>query len=122
MSDITGNSSVVTPPSDGGGGGGKPKQPKPPGKQQTVRHPNYNAALFDKYCQMRLRHPQLLRKVSACPPASPHYASIEMCLSFHVKGICNTCCSRAADHLLHTPEQDANLVNWCTKHYKKENE
>ena len=78
LSELTGTStlgaSVITPPS--GGGTEPPKRPPPAGgSQQPVCHPNYNDAVFDKYCQMRLRHPQLLKKVTARPPASTHEPS-----------------------------------------------
>ena len=76
--------------------------------------------VFEPYRALRIRHPPLLRRLTVRPPASPHNPAIEMCLSFHIKGMCNTGCSRADDHAAHTPEQDQSLVTWCDEHYKAE--
>jgi hypothetical protein len=38
---------------------------------------------------------------------------IDMCVSYHVKGVCNSNCGRAADHSTHNPEETAPLLEWC---------
>ena len=35
-------------------------------------------------------------------PASPIYPTCKACPAFHIKGMCNTGCGNAADHILHT--------------------
>jgi hypothetical protein len=39
----------------------------------------------------------------------------EMCISYHVKGVCNTNCSRKADHRTHTTTKTGKLVTWCVE-------
>jgi hypothetical protein len=38
---------------------------------------------------------------------------IDMCVSYHVKGVCNSNCGRAANHSPHSPEETARLLEWC---------
>jgi hypothetical protein len=40
--------------------------------------------------------------------------SIDMCVSYHVKGICNSNCGRKRDHTKHTDGETARLMSWCT--------
>jgi hypothetical protein len=37
----------------------------------------------------------------------------EMCLSYHVKGICNFRCRRKADHRTHNATETQALLKWC---------
>ena len=43
-------------------------------------------------------------------PASPVEPECKACPAFHIKGMCNTGCGNAANHVAHTQEQD--LPNW----------
>jgi hypothetical protein len=42
---------------------------------------------------------------------------VEMCMSYHFKGMCNTNCSPWGDHCDHTPMEDQALLGWCQQHY-----
>lgn len=47
--------------------------------------------------------------------ATPKNASgKDMCVSYHVKGVCNTSCGRVADHKTHTAAETKLLLDWCT--------
>lgn len=47
----------------------------------------------------------------------PHNAAgAEMCLSHHIKGMCNANCAHRADHRDHTPGEDDSLLQWCQCH------
>jgi hypothetical protein len=46
-------------------------------------------------------------------PATP----LRMCLSYHVKAMCNTRCGRAGDHQPLTPDKRQELLAWCGAHY-----
>jgi hypothetical protein len=36
-----------------------------------------------------------------------------MCISYHIKGICNTRCGRASDHCPHNAAETGRLLGWC---------
>jgi hypothetical protein len=38
----------------------------------------------------------------------------DMCVSYHVKGICNSDCGRKSDHKPHSEGETTQLVNWST--------
>jgi hypothetical protein len=38
---------------------------------------------------------------------------VDMCVSYHVKGVCNSNCGRASDHGLHSQEETTRLSKWC---------
>jgi hypothetical protein len=38
---------------------------------------------------------------------------VDMCVSFHVKGVCNTNCGRNSDHAPHNADETARFVAWC---------
>ena len=48
-------------------------------------------------------------------PASPVEPNRKACLAFHIKGMCNTGCGNAADHVTHTREQDLPLCGWAVR-------
>jgi hypothetical protein len=43
---------------------------------------------------------------------------VEMCLSYHVKGMCNAICARNGDHREHTATEDQAILRWCETYYK----
>ena len=43
-----------------------------------------------------------------------------MCLAYHVKGMCNSNCGSAADHVDHTAEEDKLLAEWLKLNYQTE--
>jgi hypothetical protein len=38
---------------------------------------------------------------------------VDMCVSYHVKGVCNSNCGRSSDHMPHSHEETARLLEWC---------
>jgi hypothetical protein len=44
---------------------------------------------------------------------------LRMCLSYHVKGMCNTRCGRAGDHSPLTTEKRQELITWCAAHWAR---
>jgi hypothetical protein len=51
------------------------------------------------------------------PPWS-HVLKKPMCISFHIKGVCNNRCGSNGDHKRHTKQQDDELEKWCQAHYR----
>jgi hypothetical protein len=39
--------------------------------------------------------------------------NVNMCISYHVKGVCNTNCGRSSDHSPHSQDETNRLVDWC---------
>ena len=118
------------PPSMAPTGGAPPPPQAPPapavpggdeGAQSIIRNTAYNVA-FEPFrtlnipiatIRRRLRDNPNMRR----PPPSPASLNTEMCLAFHIKGMCNTRCGKGVDHVPHTAEQDAPLLAWCTECY-----
>ena len=48
-------------------------------------------------------------------PALPVEPNCKACPAFHIKGMCNTVCGNAADHVAHTQEQDLPLWGWAIR-------
>jgi hypothetical protein len=42
----------------------------------------------------------------------------QMCLSFHIKGVCTNCCGFSLDHGKHTSQMDDELEKWCQMNYR----
>jgi hypothetical protein len=38
---------------------------------------------------------------------------VNMCVSYHVKGVCNSNCGRSLDHITHSDDETARFVEWC---------
>jgi hypothetical protein len=47
-----------------------------------------------------------------------HAIKKAICISFHVKGVCNNRCGSSLDHKRHTKQQDDELEKWCQEHYR----
>jgi hypothetical protein len=45
---------------------------------------------------------------------------IEMCLAYHLKGVCNSNCARNNNHKEHQPTEVQAMVCWCELHSKPE--
>ena len=97
----------------------------PPGQddagQSIVRKSSNNTA-FERFKNLNIPISTIWRRLRdnpnmTRPPASPGDSVVEMCLVFHIKGLCNTCCGRALNHVVHTKKQDAPLVIWYTECY-----
>jgi hypothetical protein len=84
-----------------------------------VRNMAYNAAVFEVYKAMNIKAKVLkeqLRTRGVAYPTNAHQNN--MCLTYHVQGICNTNCRNASDHYAHTPAEDETFRSWCEQHYK----
>jgi hypothetical protein len=105
-------------------GWGKPAAQGAP--RVSTHHANlhYNA-IFEPYKALNLKTtPLLLAAESKGKPCPKNVRGIDMCLTFHVKGYCNSNCRRVADHnelapsgVKHTSDEDQTLVAWCQQHY-----
>ena len=111
-----------SPPSSQQGGGEPSGHPGGnPVPNRVVQNETYKTSLFGTFKEMQVNHAALRRRITIRPPPSPHSSSGgEMCLSFHIKGMCNARCGRAEDHKTHTDDQDQLLVAWCNSHYSNE--
>jgi hypothetical protein len=91
-----------------------------PAVSTRVNNTSFNTELFQSFreaptpCRIirsRIRNEEL----PALPPSK--LPSTELCLAWHVKGICNEGCSRKADHIAYTTEEYAPLKTWCDENY-----
>ena len=100
----------------GGGNGGGAEGPQ----NNIVRNNAYKQDLFGQFARLPLRTRSVLQNAAKPPPICPlcPTGQTRMCLAFHIKGMCNERCSRAIDHCEYTEAQDAQLVQWCTAHYR----
>ena len=107
---------------DTNGEGRGPPQPGGEGQLQNkvVRNDKWKEDLFRPFHTLPLRVRTVLSKATSPPPLSPHDPAkkAQMCVAWHIKGMCNERCRRAIDHKHHTDAQDAALVEWCKKNYR----
>jgi hypothetical protein len=69
---------------------------------------------------MNLRVRDVLQRAGSTNRVPNNSNGVEMCMSYHLKGMCNTNCSRRGDHRDHTPAEDQALLGWCQQHYRPE--
>ena len=89
------------------------------GRDQGVMVTNteYNNR-FTQFSRLPLRLKDLVGKAIAAGNHLPsNRDGTQMCLSYHVKGRCNTGCGRVGDHRKHTADEDNSLNAWCTQNY-----
>jgi hypothetical protein len=79
---------------------------------------------FQRFVDMNLRVRDALQRAGLTHRVpNNNDGSIEMCLSpYHMKGVCNSNCSRSQDHKEHQVSEDQALIRWCEVHYKPEYE
>ena len=112
-----GNLAGGTSPSATSGGGLEPPLPGLPRKSTTIRNDTYNPA-FQKFKAMGIRTSALRDHLKEHKVAHPKNSSgQEICLAWHVVGMCNTNCKRSATHSPQTPADDEALLTWCNTHY-----
>jgi hypothetical protein len=75
---------------------------------------------FQKFVDMNLRVRDVLQKAGPNNRVPNNNGGVEMCLSYHLKGVCNSNCSRHGDHREHQPSEDQAIIRWCDTHYKSE--
>mmetsp|Transcript_3069 Transcript_3069/g.6900 ORF Transcript_3069/g.6900 Transcript_3069/m.6900 type:complete len:715 (+) Transcript_3069:2251-4395(+) len=103
----------------------QPGQPQPapqPGGRggRSVANPFFNSGLFEQYRCRPVRARKVRDLISAGSlPALP-LSRIDqgpMCLGWHVKGMCNDNCPRAADHVVYNSIQYEPMDGWCGANY-----
>jgi hypothetical protein len=78
----------------------------------------YKEDVFGVFKSLNLKIRDILERTSATPQPLSADGTTRMCLSFHLKGICNERCGRKADHVSHSNDQDQALKTWAQAHYK----
>ena len=81
---------------------------------------HYKGNLFDRFKAMNLKTREVLESANTRVNPQPLSSdgTTRMCLSYHLKGLCNGRCGRRADHERHSDQQDQKLKEWANAHYK----
>lgn len=88
-------------------------------KNEYLANQGYDATRFGTFNAMGLRHPDFRKRLSESKVAIPKNARGDtMCLSYHVKGGCNSQCRFVSGHGKLTDAEAKELQDWCTLHYK----
>lgn len=95
----------------------------PPGKQSehkkprlTVMNPQRNR-IFEEF-DIKIANTKFrvaMGKVGPPPTVQREGQTIPMCASYHLRGQCNSLCTRTKDHAPHSAEEDQELHRWCSK-------
>lgn len=99
--------------------GGSPLPPvAPPGgkekEQPAAQKCTPYLEVFTPYRATGKRVRDVIKEAGAAGHKLPkNDAGNDMCISYHVKGICNTGCGRQADHQAHKDGETARLASWC---------
>ena len=113
---------IGVPPAPGGAPVA-PEGPPPPPTEAGQRNNNvqFNSSLFTTYkdsgTPCRTVRAKINRGELPPLPMSKVTATMEMCLGWHVKGMCNSNCSKKADHVPYTTAEYGPLQQWCTAHF-----
>ena len=87
----------------------------------VARNAEYKEATYLEFANKRIRTADLKRAMAAAQPPTqpPKYSNgQQICISYHVKGVCNQRCQHAGhSHRVHTEAEDNLLVGWCREHY-----
>jgi hypothetical protein len=75
---------------------------------------------FKKFVDMSLRVRDVIKRAGTSNRVPNNNTGIEMCLAYHLKGVCNSNCARHQDHREHQPSEDQAILRWCEQHYKQE--
>ena len=83
---------------------------------------NYNATKFASFKELGLMVRDVItRAETAGHPPPKNDRGLDMCVTFHVKGFCNSNCRRHADHSppgpARNPAEEARLHAWCVTCY-----
>jgi hypothetical protein len=90
------------------------------GRGTIVRKAKPINPALQKFVDMNLRVRDVLQRAGPAHRVPNNNDKVEMCLSYHLKGVCNSNCSRQHDHKEHQPAEDQALIRWCELHYKPE--
>jgi hypothetical protein len=102
---------------------GQSKQRRPPaGAKQTTSQETLNVAdkcvpyieLFAPYRATGKRARDVMRAANkAGNPIPKSDSGSDICVSYHVKSICNSNCGRKSNHKPHSEGETTQLVSWC---------
>jgi hypothetical protein len=94
-------------------GGAPPTAPPAQPQQESERCTPYNET-FAPYRATGTRVRDVIKTAKDNGHSLPKAdAGSDMCISFHVKGICSTTCGRRADHKSHNAAETDRLKDWC---------
>ena len=86
-----------------------------------VANLHYKANISNRFKSMSLKTRDVLESANtrANPQPFGSDGTTTMCISFHLKGMCNHGrCGHRADHEHHSDQQDEKLKEWASVHYK----
>ncbi len=123
MSPISGGSSLGT-----GTRGAPPTGGSDETKATNTRLDNthFNSSLFGAYKSTSVKSTTLRKKKVADDtigplPMSKVDSTMQMCLAWHTKGLCNSNCPCACNHVFYSTTEYASMVKWCKEEgYKSE--
>jgi hypothetical protein len=88
--------------------------PIQPARENTPERSLTYEDCFLPYKETGQRVRDVLKKAIADGNQLPKNAQNQvMCISYHVKGICNSRCGRKVDHRKHNAAETQSLVDWC---------
>jgi hypothetical protein len=90
---------------------------QPSGTDTMLANMQYKETLFGVFKAMNIKTRDILARTVNNPQPTSSDGTTLMCLSYHLKGICNERCGRKNDHLPHSTEQDQALLAWAQVHY-----
>ena len=101
--------------------GNPPPPPATPDVGQRNNNVAFNTALFVTYKDSGTPCRSVRAKINRGDlpplPMSKVNPTMEMCLGWHTKGMCNSNCSKKDDHVPYTDVEYQPLVQWCTAHW-----
>jgi hypothetical protein len=78
---------------------------------------HFSTALFGAYNSTSVKPAVLRKKVADGTigplPRSKVDSTIPMCLAWHTKGLCNSNCPCACNHIVYSMTEYAPMVKWC---------
>jgi hypothetical protein len=116
----SGDTSTSSQPSTGGGNAA----PRKAQEMQRNTYPNGNEEAFAVYRARMTNGKKKFKSViqeaeAAGKPVPKNAKGWDMCVTFHVLGMCNNFCNRRSDHhglnggAVHTKAEDDALLRWC---------
>ena len=97
---------MFSPPQSGTNTEGTPQSPANPGPGTIVRQSAPINPDFQHFANMSVHVRDVLQRAGNKNKLPSNADRVEMCLSWHIKGICNTTCGQARDHHVHATEED----------------
>ena len=95
------------------------RQKSSPAAASQVANPKRNKKFEDFSTNINAtKFNDAIAKVGPPPSIHRNGQQVQMCASYHLRGNCRTTCARAADHATHSPEEDQQLYEWCTKAFE----